>query len=109
MLHRRLAALEKQGKPIRVGLVGCGRMGVVYTVTAGDEPGVLGGMFEWAASIGLDVVAAVKGCMRPIDWNANATTLADEAAKLGLNPKMLASFRDGSKHNVEICVVANGT
>src|SRR4051812_27890881 len=28
MLHRRLAALEKQGKPIRVGLVGCGRMGV---------------------------------------------------------------------------------
>lgn len=83
--------------------------GVVYTVTAGDEPGVLGGMYEWAATIGLKVVAAVKGCMRPIDWNANPQTLAAEAAALHLNPKMLASFRDGSKHCVEICVVANGT
>ncbi|MBI2505644.1 MAG: NAD(P)-dependent oxidoreductase [Candidatus Latescibacteria bacterium] len=83
--------------------------GVVYTVTAGDEPGVMGGMYEWATSIGLEVVAAVKGCMRPIDWNANPQTLAGEAAALGLNPKMLASFRDGSKHCVEVCVVANGT
>lgn len=83
--------------------------GVVYTVTAGDEPGVLGGMYEWAVSIGLEVVAAVKGCMRPIDWNANPYTLADEAERLHLNPKMLASFRDGSKHCVEVCVVANGT
>ncbi|MBI4530076.1 MAG: NAD(P)-dependent oxidoreductase, partial [Candidatus Latescibacteria bacterium] len=83
--------------------------GVVYTVTAGDEPGVLGGMCEWAVSIGLTVVAAVKGCMRPIDWNANPQTLAAEAATLKLNPKILASFRDGSKHCVEVCVVANGT
>ena len=85
------------------------RAGVVYTVTAGDEPGVLGGMCEWAAAIGLEVVAAVKGCMRPIDWNANPQTLKAEAAALGLNPKMLASFRDGSKHSTEICAVANGT
>jgi predicted homoserine dehydrogenase-like protein len=83
--------------------------GVVYTVTAGDEPGVLGGMYDWAVSIGLEVVAAVKGCMRPIDWNANPQTLAEEAAQLQVNPKMLASFRDGSKHCVEVCVVANGT
>ena len=27
MLHRRLEELEAKGKPIRVGLVGCGRMG----------------------------------------------------------------------------------
>ena len=47
--------------------------------------------------------------MRPIDWNANPQTLASEAATLGINPKMLASFRDGSKHCVEVCVVANGT
>lgn len=85
------------------------RAGVVYTLTAGDEPGVLGGMCEWAASTGLEIAAAVKGCMRPIDWNANPRTLAAEAAALELNPKMLASFRDGSKHCVEICAVANGT
>ncbi len=85
------------------------RAGVVYTVTAGDEPGVLGGMYEWAVSIGLQVVVAGKGCMRPIDWNANPDSVAAEAKRLGINPKMLASFRDGSKHNVEVCVVANGT
>lgn len=83
--------------------------GVVYSVTAGDEPGVLGDMVDWARTIGLEVVAALKGCMRPIDWNANTQTLADEASQLGLNPKMLASFRDGSKHSVEVCVTANGT
>ena len=83
--------------------------GVVYSVTAGDEPGVLGDMVDWARTIGLEVVAALKGCMKPIDWNANAQTLADEAARLKLNPKMLASFRDGSKHSVEVCVTANGT
>ena len=83
--------------------------GVVYTVTAGDEPGALGGLFEWASSLGLTIVVAGKGCMHPIDWNADAHTLADEATEVGINPKMLASFRDGSKHCVEMCVVANGT
>jgi len=85
------------------------RAGVIYTVTAGDEPGVAGGMFEWARSVGLDVVAIGKGCMHPIQWEANETTLAREGATVGINPKMLASFRDGSKHSVEATVIANGT
>ncbi len=83
--------------------------GVVYTVTAGDEPGVVAHLYDWAVTCGLKVMAAGKGSMRPIDWNANPETLAEEAAALKLNPKMLASFRDGSKHCVEMCVVCNGT
>jgi len=83
--------------------------GVLYSVILGDEPGTLGNMYEWAVSIGLEVVVAAKGPMRPIDWNANPDSVGAEAAKLGLNPKILASFRDGSKHCVEMCVVSNGT
>jgi predicted homoserine dehydrogenase-like protein len=83
--------------------------GVVYTVTAGDEPGAIAHLYDWAVTCGLRVVVAGKGSMRPIDWNANPETLAEEAAALKLNPKMLASFRDGSKHCVEMCVVCNGT
>jgi predicted homoserine dehydrogenase-like protein len=85
------------------------KAGVVYTVTEGDEPGVAGRLFNLARSIGLEVVAIGKGCMHPIDWNANGHTLAEEGRRVGVNPKMLASFRDGSKHCVEACVIANGT
>ena len=85
------------------------RAGVVYGVTAGDEPGVIMGLYEWAAALGFKIVCAGKGPMRPIDWNANPETLADEARRQSLNPKMLASFRDGSKHNIEMAAVANGT
>jgi predicted homoserine dehydrogenase-like protein len=83
--------------------------GVVYSVTEGDEPGLAGRMFNLARSVGLEVIAIGKGCMHPIDWNANAQTLAEEGRRVGVNPKMLASFRDGSKHCVEACVIANGT
>jgi predicted homoserine dehydrogenase-like protein len=83
--------------------------GVVHSVTEGDEPGLAGRMFNLARSVGLEVVAIGKGCMHPIDWNANAQTLAEEGRRVGVNPKMLASFRDGSKHCVEACVIANGT
>ncbi|MAE61218.1 MAG: NAD(P)-dependent oxidoreductase [Planctomycetaceae bacterium] len=86
-----------------------GDAGVVYAVIAGDEPGAVGHLYEWAMTIGLQVHVAGKGSMRPIDWNADEFTLAEEAAELKLNPKMLASFRDGSKHCVEMCVVSNGT
>ena len=83
--------------------------GVVYSVTEGDEPGTAGRMFNLARSVGLEVVAIGKGCMHPIDWNASSVTLAEEGRRVGVNPKMLASFRDGSKHCVEACVIANGT
>lgn len=83
--------------------------GAVYAVIAGDEPGAVGHLYEWAVTIGLQVHVAGKGSMRPIDWNADEFTIAEEAAELKLNPKMLASFRDGSKHCVEMCVVSNGT
>src|SRR4051812_36617311 len=40
MLHRRLEQLEKQGKPIRVGLVGCGRMGAGVINQIGQARGM---------------------------------------------------------------------
>ena len=83
--------------------------GVVYTVSAGDEPGAAMGLYEYAVALGFRVVCAGKGPMRPIRWDKNPETVAEDAHKIGLNPKMLASFWDGSKHNIEMTALANAT
>ena len=47
--------------------------------------------------------------MRPVRWDKNPDTVAVDARRIGPNPKMLASFWDGSKHNIEMTALANAT
>ena len=90
-----------------------GRMGrstgVVYTGSAGDEPGVIMELYDFARSLGFEVVAAGKGKNNPLELLATPESLADEAASKQMNPKMLASFVDGTKTMVEMAAVANAT
>lgn len=83
--------------------------GVVYTGTAGDEPGAIMELYDFADALGFEVVALGKGKNNPLNLAANPETAAEEAARKGASPKMLASFQDGTKTMVEMTAVANAT
>ncbi|TWT28260.1 NAD(P)H-dependent oxidoreductase [Planomicrobium sp. CPCC 101110] len=83
--------------------------GVVYTGTAGDEPGAIMELYDFADALGFEVVALGKGKNNPLNQAANPDTAAEEAARKGASPKMLASFQDGTKTMVEMTAVANAT
>lgn len=82
---------------------------VIYTLTIGDEPGAIAELYDFVVSLGMEVVCAGKSPFKPIRREETPETLAQEAKRLGLNPKMLCSFRDGSKTDIEMAAVANGT
>jgi predicted homoserine dehydrogenase-like protein len=83
--------------------------GTVYTVASGDEPGVCKMLYEQAVLMGFEVVCLGKGKNNVIDFDATPESCADEAASKGMNPKMLAAFKDGTKTMVEMTAVANST
>lgn len=83
--------------------------GVVYTGTAGDEPGAIMELYDFADALGFKVVALGKGKNNPLNLAANPDTAAEEAERKGASAKMLASFQDGTKTMVEMTAVANAT
>jgi predicted homoserine dehydrogenase-like protein len=85
------------------------RAGSLYTVASGDEPGVCRMLYEQAVVMGFEVVCLGKGKNNPIDLAATPESCAEEAAAKGMNPKMLASFKDGTKTMVEMAAVSNAT
>ncbi len=85
------------------------RMGSLYTVASGDEPGVCMMLYEQARLMGFEVVCLGKGKNNPIDHGATPKSCAEEAARKDMNPKILASFVDGTKTMVEMAAVSNAT
>ncbi|MEK4304434.1 NAD(P)H-dependent oxidoreductase [Oceanobacillus sp. FSL K6-0251] len=83
--------------------------GVVYTGSAGDEPGAIMELYDFADAMGFEIVALGKGKNNPLNLEANPTTAEAEAKEKGSSPKMLASFQDGTKTMVEMNAVANAT
>jgi predicted homoserine dehydrogenase-like protein len=83
--------------------------GVIYTGSAGDEPGAIMELYDFASSLGFEVVVAGKGKNNPLDVSATPESVAKEAESKRMNPKMLASFVDGTKTMVEMAAVANAT
>ncbi len=82
--------------------------GVVYTLAAGDQPGAICEMAEWARGLGLRIVVAGRGTlMNPTERYATPDDNREKAEALGLNPQMYNSFRDGTKAQTEMCAVAN--
>ncbi|MEC5300254.1 MULTISPECIES: NAD(P)H-dependent oxidoreductase [Staphylococcus] len=81
--------------------------GLVYTGSAGDEPGVLVELYEFAKSMGLEVVVAGKGKNNKLQPYANPDTCLEEAQSKHMNPKMLAAFQDGTKTMAEMNLLSN--
>ncbi len=83
--------------------------GVVYTGTAGDEPGSVIEIYEYAQGLGFDVLAIGKGKNNPINLEVTPETVYEEATKKRLNPRMLVSFVDGTNTMIEMTCMANAT
>ena len=85
------------------------RLGVVYSVGAGDEPSSCMELIEFASALGLRIVAAGKGKNNPLNHDAVPDDYREEAIRRNMNPRMLVEFVDGSKSMVEMCAIANAT
>jgi predicted homoserine dehydrogenase-like protein len=82
--------------------------GVVYTLTIGDEPGAAMELYNFAHALGYEIVCVGKGKNNPLNRTATPESLAEEAARKDMNPKMLAGFVDGTKTMVEMTSLGNG-
>ena len=85
------------------------KTGCVYTAAMGDEPGVCKTLYDFATTLGLEVVCLGKGKNNPINHDASPETCREEAQRKHMNPKMLAAFQDGTKTMVELAAMSNGT
>lgn len=83
--------------------------GVLFTGMAGDEPGAIMELYDFARTMNLEVLVLGKGKNNEVDYGANPDTAAAEAAGKEMNPRMLASFQDCTKTMVELAAVANAT
>lgn len=85
------------------------RLGVVYSVGAGDEPSSCMELIEFVSALGLEIVAAGKGKNNPLNHDAVPADCIEEATRRNMNPRMLVEFIDGSKTMVEMAAIANAT
>jgi predicted homoserine dehydrogenase-like protein len=83
------------------------RSGAVYTLCRGDEPAETLKLVDFARDLAFEVVCAGKGKNNPLRPHDTPTDLVDEANRKKMNPKMLASFVDGSKAMIEMAALAN--
>src|SRR5688572_12112911 len=83
--------------------------GLTYSLSAGDEPGAIKEMFDFADALGFDIVTIGKGKNNPLDRTANPDTVGAKAAAQHMSAKMLASFVDGTKTMVEMTAIGNAT
>jgi len=85
------------------------RLGVVYSLGAGDEPSSCMELIEFVSAMGHRVVSAGKGKNNPLNHDATPDVLLEEATRRNMNPRMLVEFVDGSKTMVEMAAIANAT
>ncbi len=85
------------------------RLGVVYSLGAGDEPSSTIELIQFVNALGYPVIAAGKGKNNPLNFDATPDDYAEEARSKHLNPRMLVEFVDGSKTAVEMSAIANAT
>jgi predicted homoserine dehydrogenase-like protein len=85
------------------------RLGVVYTLGAGDEPSSCMELVNFVTGLGYPIIAAGKGKNNPLNIDATPAQYMDEAKRRNMNPRMLVEFVDGSKTMVEMAAISNAT
>ncbi len=85
------------------------RLGVTYSLGAGDEPSSCMELIEFVSAMGHPIVAAGKGKNNPLNIDAVPDQYAEEAKRRNMNVRMLVEFVDGSKTMVEMAAIANAT
>lgn len=85
--------------------------GVIYSVSSGDEPGLINELVDRYGGLGFEVVAVGKSpvSLAKMDRYATPDTIAEDARELSLNPEILVTFRDGTKTSIEMSSISNST
>lgn len=81
--------------------------GLVYTGSDGDEPAVTTELFEFAKTMGMEVLVAGKGKNNKLKIGANPDTAQAEADSKKMSSHMLAAFQDGTKTMAEMNLLSN--
>lgn len=81
--------------------------GLIYTGSDGDEPAAIVQLYEFAKTMGLEVLVAGKGKNNPLKISANPDTAKEEAESKNMNSHMLAAFQDGTKTMSEMNLLSN--
>ena len=82
--------------------------GSVYTISDGDQPGVLLRHIEFARGLGFEIAVALN-CKRNLDVHQTPDSGREYAARDSTSELMTTAFGDGTKMNIENAVVANLT
>lgn len=82
--------------------------GTTYTISDGDQPGVLLRMVDEAHELGLEVAVALN-CKGKLDVHQTRADSLPYAERDGTSVVMTTAFGDGTKMHVEDVVVANLT
>ena len=90
---------------------------VVYSLAYGDQPALIEEMYDWANTLGFEVIAAGKGTKHldsyrfetPDNVHKRYGYTEEGFKQANLNPKMYNSFLDGTKSAIEMCAVSNMT
>ena len=83
--------------------------GVVYTGSAGDEPGAVMELYDFADAMGMKIRCMGKGKNNVVVPGCTPDSVREEALRRRMNPKMLCSFKDGTKTMVELTAMSNAT
>lgn len=83
--------------------------GVIYTGSAGDEPGAVMELYSFVKAMGMNVEVMGKEKNNKIDYECNPDTVLEEATRRVMSPKMLCAFKDGTKTMVEMTAMSNYT
>ncbi|MBG9978836.1 NAD(P)H-dependent oxidoreductase [Ruoffia tabacinasalis] len=81
--------------------------GLVYTGSDGDEPAAIVELYEFAKSMGMEVLVAGKGKNNKLKIHANPDTAQEEADSKNMNSHMLTAFQDGTKTMAEMNLLSN--
>lgn len=81
--------------------------GLVYSGSAGDEPAATLELYEFAKTMGLEVLVAGKGKNNPFNPLSNPDVAAAEAKQKHMSAHMLAAFQDGTKTMAEMNLLSN--
>ncbi len=81
---------------------------VVYTISDGDQPGVMLRHMEFVSGMGFEITAAVN-CKRNLDPHQNPDSSRGYANRDNTSLTMTTAFGDGTKMQIENAVVANAS
>jgi len=87
------------------------RAGVIYSVSTGDEPGLITELVDRWGGLGFEIVAVGKtpASLGKMDKHATPDTVAEDAKALNINPHFLVTFRDTTKTAIEMSCISNAT